>query len=155
MKRRIDVDKVCLAYNNARDENKGKVGSPSWAFKILKEKGISINLAKRILREPTLVIYSKRENAGKGNYKCCTFPFVPVHRDWIENWLYPKSKNVSKSNNNAHKKSNDDAKDEDFEMQCKKYLEELGYTVKKMVLDEKMLKEKYPEIWEKCLVEEI
>lgn len=148
--KRINVEEVCRAYNNARDENKGRTGSPSWAFKILKEKGISTNLAKRILHEPTLIIYSKRENAGRGNYKCCTFPFIPVHKDWIENWLYPKNNNTPKSSNNTPKKSNDD---KDFEIQCKKYLEELGYTVKKMVLDQQMLKEKYPEIWEECLVE--
>lgn len=143
MKQRIDVNEVCLAYNNARDENKGKVGSPSWALEILKKKGLSVNLAKRILREPTLVIYSKRENAGKGNYKACTFPYSPIHRDWFQYWLYPP------------KKDNAPKKEQSFEEECAEYLRKQGYKLKKLVgFDENAFKKDYPQLYEKYLIYE-
>lgn len=144
MNRRINVEEVCRAYNNARDENKGRTGSPSWASKILKEKGLSTSIIKRILHEPTLVIYSKRENAGRGNYKGCTFPYNPIHKDWFENWIYPPKKD-----DNCIKK------DLPFEEECTSYLKARGYEIKKCVgFDEDRFAEEHPELYKQYLIYE-
>ena len=145
MKRKIDVAEICKAYNSAREKNAGRKGDSKWVIEILKSFGISGNIAGKMLKESALLQQYHRQNAGRGNYKGYIFPYTPVHISWFQNWNPSKKSDASKKNN--------DTKDKDFEIQCKKYLEELGYTVKKMVLDQQMLKEKYPEIWEECLVE--
>lgn len=147
MERKINVTEVCKAYNSAREQNSGRKGDSKWVIGILKSFGISGNIAGKMLKESALLQQYHRENAGRGNYKGYIFPCTPVHVSWFQNWLSPSKKS------DAPKKNND-IKDKDFEVQCKKYLEELGYTVKRFVLDEQKLKEKYPEIWEECLVED-
>ena len=109
--KKVNVREICEQYNKARSQNAGRKGSIKWTSDILKSFGIGTNMAKRIMREPTLLTPCKRENAGKGNYKGFIFPCTPVHISWFENWLKETPK-VSVSIE----------KDENFETECAEYL---------------------------------
>lgn len=146
MTTKIDVKEVCRAYNEARDENKGKKGGSSWVYEILKKKGLSISMIKRIIREPTLLTPFHRENAGKGNYKGYIFPYDPINIIWFQNWI---SGNISSS------KKEEPKKDISFEEECAEYLRKQGYKLKKLVgFDEDAFKRAYPQLWEKFLIYE-
>ena len=143
-KSKINIEEVCKCYNEARTQNSGRKGSAEWAFNILHSSGLSGNMARRIMREPTLLVPVKRENAGKGNYKGYVFPSTPVHISWFENWL-----NKKKDNQKVYKK------DENFEKECADYLKQQGYQLKRCVgFDEDSFKKDYPQLYQKYLIYE-
>lgn len=144
-KTKINIEEVCKCYNDARTQNSGRKGGAEWAFNILHSFGLSSNMAKRIMREPTLLVPCKREHAGKGNYKGYVFPCTPVHVTWFQNWLTKKEETPKISVE----------KDENFEKECAIYLKHQGYQLKKCVgFDEDAFKKTYPQLWEKFLIYE-
>lgn len=143
---KVNVKEICEQYNKARSQNAGRKGSVKWTSDILKSFGIGTNMAKRIMREPTLLIPCKRENAGKGNYKGFIFPYTPVHISWFESWLSDKKKETPKVSIE---------RDENFETECAVYLKQKGYQLKKCVgFDEDAFKKDYPQIYQKYLIYE-
>ena len=143
-KTKINIEEVCKCYNNARTQNSGRKGGSEWVFNILHSFGLSNNMAKRIIREPTLLIPCKREHPGKGNYKGYAFPCTPVHVSWFENWLNKKeTPKISVE------------KDENFEVECATYLKQQGYQLKKCIgFDEDKFSKDYPQLYAKYLIYE-
>ena len=144
--KKVNVQEICERYNKARSQNAGRKGGIEWTSDILRSFGIGANMAKRMMREPTLFTPCKRENAGKGNYKGLIFPCTPVHISWFESWLSDKKKETPKISIE---------KDENFEKECAIYLKHQGYQLKKCVgFDEDAFKRDYPQIWAKYLIYE-
>lgn len=141
MKKRINIKEVCEAYNTARTQNPGKKFSPELAKQVLINFGISKNLAKKMISNPTLFQRTQRENQGKGNFKCLIFPYSPVHVSWFENWIYPTKK--------------EEKKFDSFEEECAEYLKNQGYKLKRCLgFDEKRFAEENPELYEAYLTYE-
>lgn len=140
---RIDVTEVCKAYNSAREKNAGRKGGTQWVTEILHKEGLSGNMVKRMMREPTLFIPCKRENAGKGNHKGFIFPLIPIHISWFENWLSKKETPKVSIEKNFD------------ETECVEYLRKQGYKLRKCIgFDEDTFKKDYPQLYEKYLIYE-
>jgi hypothetical protein len=115
-------------------------------IKILKENGISETISKRMLRNSTLFIRYKRENAGKGLHYGYIWPSTPIHINLVRNFLYPPVE---------EKKTISSKKDMSFEEECAEYLRKQGYQLKKCIgFDEDTFKKDYPQIWKKYLIYE-
>jgi hypothetical protein len=145
-KTKINIEEVCKCYNDARTQNSGRKGGAEWTFNILRSAGLSGNMARRIMHEPTLLVPIRRENAGKGNYKGYVFPCTPIHISWFQNWLTKKKEETPKISAE---------KDENFEEECATYLKQQGYKLRKCVgFDEDAFKKDYPQLWSKYLIYE-
>jgi len=144
MKKRINVEAVCEAYNSARMQNQGKQNSPEKVVEILKSSGISENLARRMISNSTLFERFSRKIEGKrGNFKSLRFSYNPIHVSFFKNWLYEK-----KSSSPIQKPANTTSLEED----CVKYLKEAGYQLRKCIgFDEDSFKKDYPELYQKYL----
>jgi hypothetical protein len=139
-KQRIDVKQVCESYNKARTQNVGRKGSSSFMINTLKTFGISGNVARKMIVEPTLFQSFHREGAGRGNYKGYIWPNNPVHISWFQNWLYGDKK---------------EKKDLPFEEECINYLKARGYEIKRCVkFDEDRFAEEHSDLYKKYLVYE-
>lgn len=141
--KKINTEEVSVKYNLVRDKNKGKKFSNKQVIKLLKEAGLSGNIALKIVANPTLLQQFKREGMGRGKHIGYIFPYNPVHKTWFENWIYPPHSEKSSK------------KDENFETECAAYLKQQGYQLKKCIgFDEDAFKRDYPQIYQKYLIYE-
>lgn len=141
--KKINTEEVSTKYNSVRENNKGKKFSNEQVIKLLKEAGLSRNIAVKIAANSTLLQQFKREGCGRGKHIGYVFPYNPVHKSWFENWIYPphSEKPVEK--------------DKDFESECAAYLKQQGYKLKKCIgFDEEAFKKDYPQIYQKYLIYE-
>ena len=144
--KKINTEEVSTKYNLVRDKNKGKKLSNEQVVKLLKEAGLSGNIAVKIVANNTLLQQFKREGMGRGKHIGYIFPYNPVHKAWFENWIYPKHSETPKIPID---------KDKDFESECAAYLKQQGYQLKKCVgFDEEAFKRDYPQLYEKYLIYE-
>ena len=142
--KKINTEEVSAKYNLVRDKNKGRKFSNEQVVKLLKEAGISGNLATRIVANQTLLQQFKREGMGRGKHIGYIFPYNPIHKTWFENWIYP-----------PHSEKPKIPVDKDFETECANYLKQQGYKLKKCLgFDEESFKKDYPQIWSKYLIYE-
>lgn len=143
--KKINTEEVSTKYNLVRDKNKGKKFSNEQVIKLLKEGGLSGNIAMKIVSNPTLLQQFKREGMGRGKHIGYIFPYNPIHKTWFENWIYPPK----------HSEPKISAKDKDFESECATYLKQQGYQLKKCIgFDEEAFKKDYPQIYQKYLIYE-
>ena len=144
--KKINTEEVSAKYNLVRDKNKGKKFSNDQVVKLLKEAGLSGNIAVKIAANNTLLQQFKREGCGRGKHIGYIFPFNPIHKTWFENWIYPK---------HSEKPAVSIDKDKDFESECAAYLKQQGYKLKKYIgFDEDAFKKDYPQLWGKYLIYE-
>lgn len=142
--KKINTEEISAKYNFVRDKNKGKKFSNEQVIQLLKEAGLSRNIAVKIAANNTLLQQFKREGCGRGKHVGYIFPYNPVHKIWFENWIYPPQKpKVSIE------------RDKDFESECAAYLKQQGYQLKKCVgFNEEAFKKDYPQIYQKYLIYE-
>lgn len=139
---KINLEKVCAAYNTARNENVGKKMPREMVINILKSHGISESLAIKMTRNDTLFTRFQRENCGKGKHIGFIWPTTPIHISILRKWLYPVEKQP-------------ETKKLSFEEECAEYLRKQGYKLKKCVgFDEDAFKRDYPQLYEKYLIYE-
>lgn len=144
--KKINTEEVSAKYNLVRDKNKGKKFSNEQVIKLLKEAGLSKNMAVRIAANSTLLQQFRREGCGRGKHIGYTFPYNPIYKTWFENWIYPP---------HSEKPKISIEKDKDFESECAMYLKQQGYQLRKcMGFDEESFKKDYPEIYQKYLIYE-
>lgn len=143
--KKINTEEVSAKYNSVRENYKGRKFSNEQVIKLLKEAGLSGNMATKIAANTTLLQQFKREGMGKGKHVGYIFPYNPIHKAWFENWIYPKHSEKPKVSE----------RDKDFESECTAYLKQQGYQLKKCIgFDEEAFKKDYPQIWSKYLIYE-
>ena len=143
--KKINPEEISAKYNLVRDKNKGKRFSNEQVIKLLKEAGLSGNMAVKITANNTLLQQFKREGCGRGKHIGYIFPYNPIHKTYFENWIYPKHS----------EKPQVSEKDKDFESECATYLKQQGYQLKKCIgFDEEAFKKDYPQLWNKYLIYE-
>jgi hypothetical protein len=143
--KKINPEEISAKYNLVRDKNKGKRFSNEQVIKLLKEAGLSGNMAVKITSNNTLLQQFKREGCGRGKHIGYIFPYNPIHKTYFENWIYPKHS----------EKPQVSEKDKDFESECATYLKQQGYQLRKCVgFDEEAFKKDYPQLWNKYLIYE-
>jgi hypothetical protein len=141
---KINLEKVCAAYNTARNENVGKKMPREMVINILKSHGISGSLAIKMIRNDTLFTRFQRENYGKGKHIGFIWPSTPIHINILRKWLYPPVETQPETKKNLS-----------FEEECAEYLRKQGYQLKKCVgFDEDSFKKDYPQLYEKYLIYE-
>ena len=141
---KINLEKVCAAYNTARNENVGRKMPREMVINILKSHGISESLAVKMTRNDTLFTRFQRENCGKGKHIGFIWPNTPIHISILRKWLYPPVEKQSEAKKNLS-----------FEEECAEYLRKQGYQLKKCVgFDEDAFKRDYPQLYEKYLIYE-
>lgn len=141
---KINLEKVCAAYNTARNENVGKKMPREMVINILKSHGISGSLAVKMTRNDTLFTRFQRENCGKGKHIGFIWPSTPIHINILRKWLYPPIEKQPETKKNLS-----------FEEECAEYLRKQGYQLKKCVgFDEDAFKRDYPQLYEKYLIYE-
>lgn len=144
--KKINTEEVSEKYNSVRDKYKGRKFSNEQVIKLLKEAGLSKNMAVKIAANSTLLQQFKREGCGRGKHVGYIFPYNPIYKSWFENWIYPK---------HSEKPKISIEKDKDFESECAAYLKQQGYQLKKCIgFDEESFKRDYPQIWSKYLIYE-
>ena len=144
--KKINTEEVSTKYNSVRENNKGKKFSNEQVIKLLKEAGLSRNIAAKIAANNTLLQQFKREGCGRGKHIGYIFPYNPIHKAWFENWIYPP---------HSEKPKVSVERDKDFESECATYLKQQGYQLKKLVgFDEESFKKDYPQIYQKYLIYE-
>jgi len=144
--KKINTEEVSAKYNLVRDKNQGRKLSNEQVIKLLKEAGLSGNIASRIVANTTLLQQFRREGMGRGKHIGYIFPYNPVHKSWFENWIYPKHSENPKV---------PVERDKDFESECAAYLKQQGYKLKRCLgFDEEAFKKDYPQLWEKYLIYE-
>lgn len=141
---KINLEKVCAAYNTARNENVGRKMPREMVINILKSHGISESLAVKMTRNDTLFTRFQRENCGKGKHIGFIWPNTPIHISILRKWLYPPVEKQPEAKKNLS-----------FEEECAEYLRKQGYQLKKCVgFDEDAFKKDYPQLYEKYLIYE-
>jgi hypothetical protein len=141
---KINLEKVCAAYNTARNENVGKKMPREMVINILKSHGISGSLAIKMIRNDTLFTRFQRENCGKGKHIGFIWPSTPIHINILRKWLYPPVETQPETKKNLS-----------FEEECAEYLRKQGYQLKKCVgFDEDSFKKDYPQLYERYLIYE-
>jgi len=141
---KINLEKVCAAYNTARNENVGRKMPREMVINILKSHGISESLAVKMTRNDTLFTRFQRENCGKGKHIGFIWPNTPIHISILRKWLYPPVEKQPEVKKNLS-----------FEEECAEYLRKQGYQLKKCVgFDEDSFKKDYPQLYEKYLIYE-
>jgi hypothetical protein len=141
---KINLEKVCAAYNTARNENVGKKMPREMVINILKSHGISGSLAIKMIRNDTLFTRFQRENCGKGKHIGFIWPSTPIHINILRKWLYPPVETHPETKKNLS-----------FEEECAEYLRKQGYQLKKCVgFDEDSFKKDYPQLYERYLIYE-
>jgi hypothetical protein len=141
---KINLEKVCAAYNTARNENVGKKMPREMVINILKSHGISGSLAIKMIRNDTLFTRFQRENCGKGKHIGFIWPSTPIHINILRKWLYPPVEKQPETKKNLS-----------FEEECAEYLRKQGYQLKKCVgFDEDSFKKDYPQLYERYLIYE-
>jgi len=144
--KKINTEEISAKYNSVRDKNKGRKFSNEQVIKLLKEAGLSGNMAVKIAANSTLLQQFRREGCGRGKHIGYIFPYNPIHKTWFENWIYPP---------HSEKPKVSIEKNKDFESECAAYLKEQGYQLKKCIgFDEDAFKKDYPQIWSKYLIYE-
>ena len=144
--KKINTEEVSAKYNSVRDKNQGKKFSNEQVIKLLKEAGLSGNIAAKIAANNTLLQQFKREGCGRGKHIGYIFPYNPIHKAWFENWIYPP---------HSEKPKVSVERDKGFESECATYLKQQGYQLKKLVgFDEESFKKDYPQIYQKYLIYE-
>ena len=144
--KKINTEEVSVKYNSVREANKGKKFSNEQVIRLLKEAGLSGNMATKIVANNTLLQQFRREGQGRGKHIGYIFPYNPIHKSWFENWIYPPR---------SEKPKISVERDENFESECAAYLKQQGYQLKKCVgFDEDAFKKDYPQLWSKYLIYE-
>lgn len=139
--RKISREEICTKFNELRMQNVGRRFPSNQIKKMMNEIGINTHIFNAMTKNQ---IFFDRNRRGRAiEYR---FREAPVYKGVFEK-LYNDYNDSLKKNN----KSNSETKEEE----CVSYLKSLGYIITKPIgLDEDLIKQKYPEIYQECLMYE-